>query len=183
MVTFILLGLLSLQGRPSRDTVLPIQPLRQGIEGRVTLAAGNLMPSPGARRVPSDGGGGQSRSGRPVGGDSAGARYPGLSAGRGYADSLFIYELTNINQVVRQSAGAPYYLAIHSLLVRSAATDSAGRFRIGLPPGQYSIFTKKGNLFYASRMDEKNNIAPVVVMPGRMTILELRVASDHKPVY
>jgi hypothetical protein len=91
--------------------------------------------------------------------------------------------LTNISQVVRQTAGSPYYTAIHTRPVRSAATDTAGRFAIGLPPGQYSIFTKKGDLFYASRMDEKNNIAPVEVLPGKMTNLELRVESDHKPVY
>jgi hypothetical protein len=76
-----------------------------------------------------------------------------------------------------------YYQSIHTRLIRQVDTDDSGRFQILLPPGSYSIFTRKGDLFYATRMDEKNHIAPVDVMPGKMTEVECRVESDHKVVY
>jgi hypothetical protein len=68
-------------------------------------------------------------------------------------------------------------------LIRQANTDDKGNFSILLPPGTYSVFTKKGDLFYATRRDEKNNIAPVKVLPRKMTRVDCKVESDHKVVY
>src|SRR5882757_342753 len=127
-----------------------------GIEGYVYVVAGNQMPSP--------------------------SRRPSSHHGTGVRSVLYIYKLTNTSQVVRQGQ-SPYYSAINTELVKQADTDDKGYFKVLLPPGHYSVFTKKGDLFYASRMDEKNNIAPVEVLPGKMTELECRVESDHKPVY
>jgi hypothetical protein len=84
---------------------------------------------------------------------------------------------------VTRQGQSPYYSAVNTQLVVQADTDDKGHFSVLLPPGSYSVFTKKGNLFYASRMDEKNNISPVQVSPGKMTKLECRVESDHRPVY
>lgn len=127
-----------------------------GIEGGVYSVSGNQMPSPD--------------------------RPSGAHHGTGIPSTIYIFELTNISQVVRQGQ-SPYYSGINTQLVKQADTDGKGNFKVLLPPGHYSVLTKKGNLFYASRMDEKNNIAPVEVLPGKMTKLECRVESDHKPVY
>jgi|SRR5882757_6971884 len=127
----------------------------QGIEGTVLSAGGNRMPAPGMKRsAPKD----------------------------GIRAVVYVFELTNISQVDRVDQ-TPYYKAIHTRMVQQIDTDDKGHFSVLLPTGHYSVFTKKGDLFYASRMDEKNNIAPVEVLPGEMTKVQCWVESDHKPVY
>ena len=127
---------------------------QQGIEGTARRISGNQMPSP--RRRP----------GVP----------PGTQA------TICVFRLTNQTQVT--GAGrAGLYRSVQTPLVQQVDTDDSGRFRILLPPGTYSVFTRKGSLFYATRRDEKNNIAPVEVLPGRMTRVDCSVASDHAAVY
>jgi hypothetical protein len=126
----------------------------QGIEGTVFLISGNLMPAP--NRKP--------------------------SAPKGIRATIYIYGLTNISQVDRVGE-TPYYRAIHTRLVQQADTDDKGHFKVLLPAGHYSIFTKKGDAFYASRRDEVNNLAPAEVLPGKMTKVDCSVESDQKAVY
>jgi hypothetical protein len=126
----------------------------QGIEGTARRSSGNHMPSP--------------------------HYHPGLPAG--VHTTICIFALTNISQVTK-TGGAGLFLAVQTPLIRQTDTDDSGRFRIPLPPGTYSVFTKKGRLFYATRRDEKNNIAPVEVEPGKMTRVDCSVESDHAAVY
>jgi hypothetical protein len=127
----------------------------QGIKGTVFTAVGNRMPAPGIKRsIPKD----------------------------GVRAIVCVFERTNISQVERVGT-SPYYKAIHTRMIQQADTDDKGHFLIPLPAGHYSVFTKKGDLFYAGRMDEKNNIAPVEVLPGVWTEVQCWVESDHKPVY
>jgi hypothetical protein len=126
----------------------------QGIEGTVYRIGGNHMPAPHVKPAP-----------------PAGIRA-----------TIYIFGLTHISQVTRVGQ-SPYYSAIHTTMVCQADTDEKGHFKVLLPPGLYSIFTKKGDLFYASRMDEKNNIAPVEVPPCEFTKVECRVESDHTTSY
>ncbi len=124
-----------------------------GIKGVIWLVKGNQMPSPGQPPVP---------------------REP-------LQTTLYIYELTNINQVTRAEAHAPFYTAINTKLVKEIVSDSKGEFKVKLPPGQYSLFIKKEDRFYANLFDEKNNIAPVTVAKGKYTEVEVR--ADYDAVY
>ena len=127
---------------------------QQGIEGVARRIAGNHMPSP---------------------------RYhPGVPAG--VRCTICIFRLTRQDQAT-PAGGTGLFSAVQTPLVRQVDTDDSGRFRILLPPGTYSVFTKKGALFYATRRDEKNNIAPVEVLPGKMTRVDCSVESDHTAVY
>ncbi|HEX3933328.1 MAG TPA: carboxypeptidase-like regulatory domain-containing protein [Puia sp.] len=126
----------------------------QGIEGVARRITGNRMPSP--------------------------KFHPGPPAGTHAI--ICVFALTNQNQVTNSGA-AGLYSAVHTNLVRQSDTDDSGHFRILLPPGTYSVFTKKGPLFYATRRDEKNNIAPVNVLPGKITRVDCSVESDHTAVY
>jgi hypothetical protein len=128
-----------------------------GIIGTVTSSSGNHMPAPN----------------RPVS--------PNPPAG--IRATVCIYELTSDSQVQHVSEGSPYYRTIHTRLIRQIDTDEKGLFQVTVPPGTYSVFIKKGDLFYASRRDEKNNIAPVEVLPGKMTRVQCSVESNHKAVY
>ncbi|HWK04564.1 MAG TPA: hypothetical protein VNS58_13080 [Puia sp.] len=129
-------------------------PADQGIEGIVYPVSGNRMPSPDHKTSPP----------------------------RGIKSTVYIFELTNITQVTRQGQSS-YYPVINTRLVKQADTDDTGYFKIKLPPGFYSIFTRKGDLFYASRRDEKNNIAPVEVMAGKFTRIDCKIEGDRKAVY
>jgi hypothetical protein len=137
-----------------------------GIRGRVFMVSGNQMPSP------------RHHSGPPPAADSASppANGPGVKA------TICIFDLTNDSQVVRQGT-SPWCQEVHTRLIKQENTDDHGNFSILLPPGTYSVFTKKRALFYASRRDDKNNIATVEVLPGKMTRVDCRVESDHKVVY
>jgi hypothetical protein len=126
----------------------------QGIEGTVRRPAGNHMPSPRYHPAPP----------------------------AGVKATLCVFSLTNDSQATK--AGKPgLYSAVQTNLIRQTDTDDSGHFRIELPPGTYSVFTKKGKLFYATRRDEKNNIAPVEVLAGKMTPVECSVESDHAVNY
>lgn len=141
-------------GTSAGQDSLGLQPV-QGIQGTVFSIGGNRMPAPNYKPpVPKE----------------------------GVRATLYIYELTNISQVDRVGE-TPYYRAIHTRLVRQADTDDKGHFKVLLPAGKYSIFTKKDSLFYASRRDVDNNLAPAEVLPGKMTVIDGSVESDHKPVY
>ncbi|HWB91409.1 MAG TPA: carboxypeptidase-like regulatory domain-containing protein [Puia sp.] len=136
-------------------TILPPPPFQQqGIEGIARRTSGNRMPSPKHHPGPA----------------------PGTHA------TVCVFGLTNENQVTN-SGTAGLYTAVHTKLIRQADTDDSGHFRILLPPGTYSVFTRKGHLFYATRRDEKNNIAPVEVLPGKITRVDCSVESDHAAVY
>ena len=123
---------------------------KQGIEGYVYRIFGNQMPSPNIK--------------------------PSTPKGT-KKTTIYIYERTNISQVVRQGHTS-FYVSILSKLVTTTMSDSSGYFKIKLPPGRYSLFTKKDTLFYANWFDKDNNIAPIEVLPGKMTKAEIRVDYD-----
>jgi hypothetical protein len=134
--------------------IFTLAPQQQGIEGTARHISGNQMRSP---------------------------RYhPGPPSGA--QSTICVFRLTNQTQVTG-TGKTGLYSSVQTPLVRQTETDDSGRFRILLPPGTYSVFTKKGSLFYATRRDEKNNIAPVEVLPGKMTRVDCSVASDHAAVY
>jgi hypothetical protein len=125
---------------------------KTGLEGYVFRISGNRMPSPNAK----------------------------LSPPQGVKAVLYIYELTSLSQVTKQGESA-FYSAIHTRLVQSTVSDETGYFHTILPPGEYSLFTKKDALFYANNFDGNNHIAPVKVVSGKMT--QINVNIDYDAVY
>ncbi len=156
-----------------------------GISGTVYRLSGNHMPAPNRRTHPTVDSGRTSGAGAPSSGN--------VAARTGVKATVCIFELTSDNQVVRKGSdgasgsgsggSSPYYQAVLTHLIRQVDTDDKGYFQVALPPGTYSVFTKKGDLFYATQRDEKNNIAPVKVLPGKITRIQCSVESDHKVVY
>jgi hypothetical protein len=124
----------------------------QGIEGHVYFVTGNQMPSP----------------------DSKPSKPKGLKT------TLYIYELTNLNQVKKQEH-SPFYLFIATKLLKRANSDKDGHFKVSMPAGQYSIFVKKDSLFFANWFDGNNNIAPVKVLPDSTSKINIKV--DYSASY
>jgi hypothetical protein len=130
--------------------VVPVTPAQeQGAEGYVYRVSGNQMPSPNLKPT------------KP----------------KGVLTTLYIYELTNISQVSRRGQTA-FYQEVKSKCIRKLETEADGHFSVLLPTGSYSFFTKKDDLFYANWFDDKNNIAPVLVSPGKLTRVEIRIDYD-----
>jgi hypothetical protein len=125
---------------------------RSGIKGHVYLVAGNQMPSPDEPRP----------------------------APNGIKTTLYIYELTNIRQVTRTGTSA-FYSTISTLPVKQVETGDDGSFKVKLKPGRYSLFVKKGELFYSNLFDGDNNIHPVTVVKGEYAKDEFKM--DYNAVY
>ena len=123
-----------------------------GAKGFVYLVSGNQMPSP----------------------DQAPSKPKGLKT------TLYIYGLTNINDVSRQGNSA-FYNEITTAQVKQVETDENGYFNVTLNPGRYSLFVKKGELYYSSQFDEKNNIHPIEVKRGKTT--EVIFNANYDAVY
>jgi hypothetical protein len=123
-----------------------------GAKGQVYLVAGNQMPSPGQSPL------------KP----------------KGIKTTLYIYGLTNINEVNREG-NSGFYHDIFTVLVKQVETDENGYFKVELRPGWYSLFVKKGVLFYSSQFDEKNNIHPIEVKRGKTT--EVVFKANYDAVY
>ncbi|HTD94529.1 MAG TPA: hypothetical protein VK644_11975 [Chitinophagaceae bacterium] len=131
----------------SRDSAVNCH--RTGIKGHVYMVRGNQMPSP----------------------DQA------PSSPRGMKTTLYVYRLTNINEVSREGVSS-FYKNISTELVREIKTDEKGSFSAKLKPGVYSLFIKKGDLYYANLFDGKNNIYPVEVKPGKMEVVDFKANYD-----
>lgn len=125
---------------------------KQGIKGKVYWLSGNQMPSPD---VPPP-------------------------APKPMKTILYIYELTGRDQA-KSVDGGPFYSSISTKLIKEVRSDAEGRFKVRLAPGSYSVFTKKGDLFYANTFDQYNHIAPVKVEVGSFTEMEVRV--DYEAAY
>ena len=125
---------------------------KTGIEGYIFRISGNQMPSPSTKPAPPN----------------------------GIKSVLYIYELTSFSQVNRQGESG-FYSSIHTRLVQTVTSDDKGYFFTALPPGEYSLFTKKDALFYANNFDGNKHIAPVKVVSQKVT--QVHVNIDYDAVY
>jgi hypothetical protein len=125
---------------------------KTGIEGFIFRISGNRMPSPDVKPIPP----------------------------KGVKAVLYIYALTSLSQVTKVGESA-FYSSIRTKLVQTVTSDSTGYFFISLPPGEYSLFTKKDALFYANNFDGDNHIAPVRVLAHKVT--QINVNMDYDAVY
>jgi len=125
---------------------------KTGLEGYIFRISGNRMPSPNAK----------------------------LSPPKGVKATLYIYTLTALSQVTKVGESA-FYSSIRTNPVKTILSDSTGYFFTTLPSGEYSLFTKKDALFYANNFDGDNHIAPVKVVSGKVT--QVNVNIDYDAVY
>lgn len=98
----------------------------------------------------------------------------------GVKGMIYIYELTNLNQVTRHQHSS-FYTSVSTKLVKKVESKPNGYFKVKLPPGKYSVFLKTDTVFYSNRFDSKNNISPIEVSPKKMTKVELML--DYDAVY
>ncbi|MCY7352957.1 MAG: carboxypeptidase-like regulatory domain-containing protein [Cytophagaceae bacterium] len=123
-----------------------------GIRGKVVWKAGNVMPGPDRPRA----------SGQPV------------------KREIHVYALTKMSEVNTVDAGG-FYDSVRTRLIKKVVSNAQGRFRVSLPPGQYSVFVKEPKGLWANLSDGEMNINPVTVKAGQFSTLTLVV--DYAAVY
>lgn len=87
-----------------------------------------------------------------------------LSPNQGAVREVLVYELTNITDATQVG---PFYRDIKTKLIATTQSKSDGTFKIKLPVGSYSVFTKERNGLYANLFDGKGYINPVVIKEGQ----------------
>ena len=101
-----------------------------------------------------------------------------LSPNQGAVREILVYELTNFNDVTQIG---PFFRDIKTKMVASILSKPDGTFKLKLPPGSYSVFTKEKNGLYANLFDEKSNINPVLVKTGRYAWKTITI--DYEAAY
>jgi len=124
---------------------------KQGISGHVEWISGNQMPGPD----------------RPA------------SKAQGIKRQLWIYQPTTMAQA--DAADGVFFSNIKTTLVKKAKSNRKGRFRVKLPPGAYSIFTKEKKGLFANQFDGQNRIHCVAVKPGEFT--EIPILVNYEAAY
>lgn len=97
----------------------------------------------------------------------------------GYATQVYFYSPTN-QRDVRRAGRQGFYAYIPSSLVAKASTDAAGRFRVRLTPGRYSVFIGKDSLFYANILDGEGFLHPLVIARDGKRHIELKADWDAR---
>lgn len=87
-----------------------------------------------------------------------------LSPNQGAVREVLIYELTSFSDATQVG---PFFRDIKTKMIASVQSKADGTFKVKLPPGAYSVFTKERNGLYANLFDEKNNINPVNIKTGQ----------------
>jgi len=123
--------------------------LTQGIDGMAVELKGNQMPTIGIKS----------------------------SEPSGTAATICIYEQTNINQTIPE-VSAPFFKKINTRLVKIVSSNINGRFQVLLPVGRYSVFVKQGNILYANRFDENNNINVCNVEANKMASFKVVISNE-----
>ena len=122
--------------------------VKQGISGYVRERIGNQMPSPDAPE----------------------------SEGKAVVTKVYIYEPTDLSQVERIGTSS-FYNTIKTKLLKTADSDEKGFFSVGLPEGNYSLFTRVDGKFYANSFDSRNNIAPVTVEKDKCSQVNITISA------
>src|SRR5271154_2706134 len=105
-ILFYLSGaLLTIMSCSTAQTKKSVSNINQGIEGYIYFVSGNQMPSPDRRPSPP----------------------------KGIKSTLYIYPLTNINQVTQRQQ-SPFYSAIKTKIIKKTESDSTGFFKVQLEP-------------------------------------------------
>lgn len=105
---------------------------------------------------------------------------PGKSPGKPkpIKREIWIYEPVFAHQT--KSEGV-FFSEITSELITKVKSGCRGRFRVKLPPGEYSLLIKENNGLFANRFDGQNRINCIAVKPGEFTEIAIRV--DYEAAY
>lgn len=97
---------------------------------------------------------------------------------QGVVREIYVYEITTSDQVKRDGG---FFSEVRSKLVAQAFSKADGSYKISLPPGEYSVFTKEEKGLFANIYDHKGAINTVIVEQGKYTTLNISI--NYKAAY
>ena len=92
--------------------------------------------------------------------------------------TIYIYDLTHENDIVRTEPYTSFYSTISTHLVTTVESDSTGFFQIKLNPGSYSIFVMEDNSYYSNLFDGDGAIFPVNIQSGKVAEIRFDITYD-----
>lgn len=101
-----------------------------------------------------------------------------LSPNQGAVREILVYELTNTSDATQVG---PFFRDIKAKLIATGQSKSDGTFKIKLPPGTYSVFTREKNGLYANLFDGKGYINPVIIKEGQYAWRTITI--DYEAAY
>jgi hypothetical protein len=96
----------------------------------------------------------------------------------GIKREVWIYEIVSLQQV--ESEGV-FFQNIPTRMIKKVSSNRRGKFKVKLPPGEYSLFIKEKEGLFANRFDQNNRINAVEVKPGKFTRITILV--DYEATY
>ncbi len=134
ILTSVLVLITLVNGCSEDPEAVPTPTAKQGLQGTVYFLEGNFMP-------------------------------PGTGTTTPVERELRVYELTTLDQVTRVNTKYPgvFISAVTTKLISTIQSDSKGRFKVDLPPGQYSLMVLEDDLLYANLFGGSGEIFKVEV--------------------
>ena len=124
---------------------------KQGIQGQVFWLSGNQMPGP--EKAPD-------------------------SPQQGITREIYIYNAVALPSAQRQDV---FFQNVDAVLVTKIMTNADGSFKVKLPPGKYSLFTKEEKGLFANLFDTNGCVNCVTVRPRKYSWITITV--DYEAVY
>lgn len=112
-----------------------------------------------------------------ISGDQPG---PGSQASpdQGTIREILIYKATSVKDV---SQTDQFFVEIKTELVNTVMSMEDGSFKVKLPPGEYSVFTKEQKGLFANVIDHNGCISCVNVSPKRYSWVTITI--DYEATY
>jgi hypothetical protein len=122
--------------------------LPQGIKGHILLGYNTSMPLKGMAK----------QKGRPI------------------STVVYIYEATNVNQLVDQDGN--FAKGVNARLLKQVRSDNTGKFKLRLVPGKYSIVLGYQNGIYIPYFSGDTGVAFVEVLKGQFQEIDLSIIAS-----
>ena len=88
---------------------------------------------------------------------------------------ICVFEKTSLDDVELAGEGnLCFYNKINTKLITKARSDENGNFKIGLPPGMYSVFVKENGTYYANGFSD-DYIWPVTIEENMFSEYDIKI--------
>ena len=88
---------------------------------------------------------------------------------------ICVFEKTTLDDVeLAGESSLCFYKKIHTKLITSARSDENGNFKIGLLPGEYSVFVKENGTYYANGFSN-DYIWPVTIEENKYSDYDIKI--------
>lgn len=96
----------------------------------------------------------------------------------GIQREIYVYKLTTIE---KEGHTGPFFNEIKSPLITKGLSKTDGSFKVKLDPGEYSVFVKEPNGFFANLVESDGKINPVTVPLKRFVWMTITI--DYEAAY